>query len=474
MVDFKEINKTVRTVSKSLKSRVHRSGKPRIGSRSMEDFIEEEEKRTGIRTPKIIRTKLLGYGTHRLNFRILDNTKDNRYLFGRGVMHGTFMYDWGDFDRISYFEHNKEYYLPIPLQNAYLLEDLYYGQYILLQTKEGAQNEEDVNLFLYEYPDRFTPLNVTLEQYFELLPKTFGMYCWQSYLTPESYPLDGAIPDHFHVNMQQLFPSTDLSIFRQAPPLEDSVYNRYCASEIQKDYRGLFIEMMAKLEAHPHIKFRYYERTEGHLADKTMYTARYGVTEDVLRKIKKDYGREISPQMIAFYYQMNGCMVNWVYQNPDDDTYIEGKINFLPLEETMGGKWHKEYLDWKSPNLFRDEDAVYYFNEQEAAEHPALAELMQRARIFDEQGEMRDYFIEFIEGQEEPNIYKVVRTDFYLMNIDFITFIEARIEFAGISGWEYKFYESDYSAEAITRFTNEFKEQVLKILPSADFERFGL
>ena len=105
---------------------------------------------------------------------------------------------------------------------------------------------------------------------------------------------------------------------------------------------------------------------------------------------------------------------------------------------------------------------------------PALAELMQRARIFDEQGEMRDYFIEFIEGQEEPNIYKVVRTDFYLMNIDFITFIEARIEFAGISGWEYKFYESDYSAEAITRFTNEFKEQVLKILPNADFERFGL
>ena len=83
MVDFKEINKTVRTVSKSLKSRVHRSGKPRIGSRSMEDLIEEEEKRTGIRTPKIIRTKLLGYGTHRLNFRILDNTKDNRYLFGR-------------------------------------------------------------------------------------------------------------------------------------------------------------------------------------------------------------------------------------------------------------------------------------------------------------------------------------------------------------------------------------------------------
>ena len=474
MVNFIKKGELIFDIADKLEEKLHQFSVVGIGFRSRDKFLEEEEKRTGIRTPKIIRTKLLGYGTHRLNFRILNNTKDNRYLFGRGVMHGTFMYDWGGFDRISYFENNKEYYLPIPLDNAYLLEDLYYGKYIVLQTKEDAQNEEDVNLFLYEYPDTFTPLKVTLEQYFELLPQTFGMYCWQSYLTPESYQLDGAIPDHFHANMQQLFPSTDLSIFRQAPALEDSVYNRYCALATKKDYRRLFLEMITKLEADPHIKFRYYERTDGHLVDKTMYTARYGVTEDVLRKIKQDYGREISPQMMAFYYQMNGCMVDWVYENPDDDTYIEGKINFLPLEEAMGGKWHDEYLDWKSPNLFRDEDAVYYFNEEEAAEYPALAELMQRARIFDEQGEMRDYFIEFVEGQEEPNIYKVVRTDFYLMDIDFITFIEARIEFAGISGWEDKFYESDYSAEAITQSINEFKEKVIKILPNADFDRFGL
>ena len=474
MVDFKSLRKEVKGVKKTLKSNFHQKSLPKTGAGTIESFIVEEEERIGKQIAEPLRQILLEYGDHALNFKIPKEGAKNRYIFGRGFMHGVSAFDWGGFNMIKHAENSEDSFFEIPLDNAYLLEDLHYGKYIVLQTKEDAESEEDVSLFLYEYPDRFTPLNVTLEQYFELLPKTFGMYCWQSYLTPESYPLDGAIPDYFHANMQQLFPSTDLSVFRKAPPLEDSVYNRYCASANKKDYRGLFIEMMEKLEAHPHIKFRYYERTEGHLVDKTKYTARYGVTEDVLRKIKQDYGREISPQMMAFYYQMNGCMVNWVYQNPDDDTYIEGKINFLPLEETMGGKWHKEYLDWKSPNLFRDEDAVYYFNEQEAAEHPTLAELMQRARIFDEQGEMRDYFIEFVEGQEEPNIYKVVRTDFHLMNIDFITFIEARIEFAGISGWEYQFYESDYSAEAITRFTNEFKEQVLKILPNADFEHFGL
>ena len=107
---------------------------------------------------------------------------------------------------------------------------------------------------------------------------------------------------------------------------------------------------------------------------------------------------------------------------------------------------------------------------------PEIAAFMKHARLFDLQGDMCDYFIDFAKGQEEPGIYKVVRTEYYKMNIDFITFIEARIEFAGISGWEHKFIDSeDYHDEEFkAKLLNEFKEKVIKVLPNANFTKFGL
>lgn len=61
------------------------------------------------------------------------------------------------------------------------------------------------------------------------------------------------------------------------------------------------------------------------------------------------------------------------------------------------------------------------------------------------------------------------------MNIDFVKFIEARIEFFGISGWEYRFIETDeFSKETLDRFVNEFKEKVSRVFPNADFDKFEL
>lgn len=476
MVDLNQIREQIVKTDKNLKKHFHQSITPKCSITTTEDFLIEKEEETNIKVPELMKAILLQYGSHRLNFRIPDQKKHSRYICGQGSIYGEYAFEWGGFDRIIEYKMDDEKYTKLPLENSILLEDLHFGKYILLKQKEDAKSIEDVDIILFDYPDSFNKLNVTFDQYFTLLPKTFGMYCWQEYLTDESYPLDGVIPDNFHENMKQLFPEVDLSVFRDPPKLVDSVYNKYVKSSNKVDYRAKFINIMEKLKAHPKVIFKYYERTEGYIVDKTKYTARYGVPEVVLRKIKKDYRREISEKMMVFYYQMDGCVVQWIYEDPDNkNEYIEGKINFLPLQEVMGDKWSKSYLDWSSPDLFKDEDSVYYFNEEEAAEYPELDALMKKARIFDEQGEMRDYFIEFVEGQHEPNIYKVERTRFYKMNIDFLTFVDARIEFAGISGWEYHYFsDTDYSEESIKEMIDKFKEKVLKVLPDADFEKFGI
>ncbi|MES0492128.1 MAG: hypothetical protein ABUK01_19220 [Leptospirales bacterium] len=476
MVNFRLISEEIVSTADKLENLFHQVYTPSCGMTSDEEYLAEEEEGTGISPPELIKKILLEYGSHQLNFRILDKENSGRYIFGRGNIWAIYAFDWGGFDKISTYRDNKEYYVQIPLEGSLLLEDLSFGKYIVVKQRENAENIEDVDLYLFEYPNQFNKLRVSLEQYFSLLPKTFGMYCWQEYLTEDSYPLNGEIPDLFHENMKKLFPEVDLSIFREPPKLRKSVYNTFISKPDKVDYRAMFLDVIRLLENNPNVEFRYYKRTNGFIIDETQYTARYGVTEDVLRKIKKDYGREISEQMLAFYYTMNGCSVDWVYTNDaDQDVYIEGQINFLPLEETMGGKWNQQYLDWASPDLFKDEDAVYSFNKEEAAEYPRLAKLMKRARLFDEQGETRDYFIEFVKGQSEPNIYKVNQTDFYKMDIDFKTFIEARIQFAGISGWEYRYFnDPDYSENDIERFIKNFKEKVALILPDAPFEKFGL
>ncbi len=476
MVDLIGIRKLITQTRRSLKEAFHQSISPKCAMIVGEEYLLEKEEETRLEIPRVLKEILTKYGTHRLNFRIPDPQKANRYIFGHGTFYGEYSFDYGGFNKFLTYKDNREVLLDIPGDHFILLEDLNFGKLIVLKDWENKEHLKDIEVYLFEYPDKFSRLSINLDQYMTLLPQTFGMYCWQEYLTNNNYLLDGSIPDNFHANMQQLFPEVNLNIFRDPPKLTDSVFNRFIASPNKVDYRKKFIDVMDQLEANPNVQFKHYEQTDGYIVDGTSYTARYGVTEAVLRKIKKDYGREVSEQMLSFYHQMNGSRADWVFKDAvDGEKYVEGKINFLPLEEVMGGKWNQTYLDWSSPDLFKDEDAVYHFSRDEASEYPEFALLMQKGRIFDEQGEMRDYFIEFAEGQEEPNIYKIVNTDFYKMEIDFKTFINARIEFAGIKGWEYKFYEgSDYSDNDRTVLIDGFKQKVRLVLPDAEFEKFNL
>ena len=452
------------------------------GGMSDYETLKKHKDETRLPIPDILSKLLVEYGNTTLKWNVENTKHKNRLITARSIIRGTEYFYYGGFQNRNSVKDNDDFFpafYPIDSNEKeleywlqfYILDDLYYGKLILISPDTNGNNHQ---LYLFDHPNQIVKLTITLEQYLELTNKTLGMYSWQEYVTEGSYILNGDIPDNFHENMSILFPNEDLSIFRPAPKLTDSVFNRFVSRPNKTDYRGVFIMKMEELRTNPDIDFKYYEDEPGFKRDKLPYTANYGVPEVVLRKIKKDYGREIPESMLSFYYQMNGCKVRWEYKKNTDDFWLEGKIYFLELEEVMGGKWNDIYLDWSSLELFKDEDAVYYFKEEEAKEFPEMSELMRHARIFDQQGEMRDYFIDFVDGQEEPDIYKINRTEFYKMDIDFITFIEARIEFVGISGWEYKFIKEGFDDDDKERWITEFKDKVSVILPNADFDKFGI
>jgi hypothetical protein len=475
MIDLRKFAREARSKVRTLRNIAIYESYINCGITSTEEFIEKKIEESNIKIPEILKTVFLQYGNHNFKWKVLDRKRVNRIIIAYNSIYSTEYFNYGGFQNRKSVKNNDDYF-PVFYTNAedvefwkqfYILDDLYFGKLILIKPDEYGDDHE---LFLFDHPNSINKLTINLEQYFELSAKTAGLYCWQEYVTEESYELNGEIPDNFHDNMNVLFPDEDLSMFRAAPKLKDSVYNRYVARKDKTDYRRLFINKIEELRRNPNIEFISYEDSTGFKIDKTPYTAHYGVSEAVLRKVKSDYGREISEQMLSFYYQMNGCKVSWRYNSPDEEDFLlEGSINLLELEEVLGGKWKESYLEWNSPDLFKDEGSVYYFTDDEAKENPEIAELMTHARIFDEQGDMQDYFIDFVAGKEEPDIYKVNGTSYYKMNIDFITFIEVRLEFAGIKGWEYSFIDHpDYSRDFIDIELSNFRRNVLKILPNAN------
>ena len=95
MVDFIKIGELIFDIADKLEEKLHQFSVIGIGFRSEDKFLEEEEKRTGIKIPPILRKILLEYGDHALNFRIPNEEKTNRYIFGRGFMHDVSVFDWG-------------------------------------------------------------------------------------------------------------------------------------------------------------------------------------------------------------------------------------------------------------------------------------------------------------------------------------------------------------------------------------------
>ena len=106
MVDFKSLRKEVKGVKKILKSNFHQKGLPKTGAGTIESFIVEEEERIGKQITEPLRQILLEYGDHALNFKIPKEGAKNRYIFGRGFMHGVSAFDWGGFNKIKHAENS--------------------------------------------------------------------------------------------------------------------------------------------------------------------------------------------------------------------------------------------------------------------------------------------------------------------------------------------------------------------------------
>jgi len=222
MVDLKEILKKTWRKSKDFRSKTIFGSIIICGSTTSKEYLDEQIEETHIHIPDVLRKVLIEYGGNSFIWKVLKSNNENRVIFSNSGMIATNYFDYGGFQNRITYKNNTDIGLPFYPKGCsndelkywkqfYILDDLYFGTLVFLKTDNTGEEHE---LFLFEHPNKLTKSTVNLEQYLECIEKTMGMYCWQEYVTEESYKLDGAIPDNFHENMTILFPEEDLSMFR--------------------------------------------------------------------------------------------------------------------------------------------------------------------------------------------------------------------------------------------------------------------
>ena len=95
------------------------------------------------------------------------------------------------------------------------------------------------------------------------------------------------------------------------------------------------------------------------------YKIKKGITASKIEKLEKIMGFEIPDEMKNFYCSMNGCMLNWAYE--DDKIELNGFWDIWPLEWVFFG-WEGNVSLTNFKNPFEDILWNDYYEEKEIAE----------------------------------------------------------------------------------------------------------
>jgi hypothetical protein len=435
-----------------------------------DEYVTELEEDIGSIINPTMREVLSSCSGYSLGWKILNHETPGRILEANSDFETLIT---GEFTGVRVFEGNEVTVVEVlpagvnvpGFDDYFVLEDLYFGTAVLLGL---AENDSANKLFLFQYPDQFFPLRVSLQEYYELLSNTIGLIGWQEYILEDISLLKPTISNYFHSEVLRIAPTIDLSKFSPQLPEVESGVSRFLRAETHIDYRLLFTEMIERLKQVSGVKIIPFFDKINNSHESWMG---FGVNIQTLRKVERDYKREISTQMLEFFYQMNGCRVTWEWTNPDDENDIQyGLINIQPLEQALGGKGQRfNRENWSSKDLHRIEDSVYGFNEEEQQDYPEMAKFLESARLFEEQGDMFDYFLSFKKGEDEPILYKTQETEFFPLSIDFRAFMTLKFETLGMKGWESAFTVTKDELE-LKRFQGQhrtFNEEFEKVFASS-------
>ncbi len=185
--------------------------------------------------------------------------------------------------------------------------------------------DDDYSLHLMLEDGEINDLNITLEEYFDFMCKTRGMFMWQAYLC-EKCPtsLINNEYDGFFENMEYLFPEVDLNPFKFRELFKDkpsiaSICNKY---KYLERFHSTFENLPEGTTYH-----RYNPK----------YTIAYGVPNIHKIRLVEHHLQVRLPEVLkALYWRMDGFSVNWTGREGYADKRQLANFKISSLQDMFG------------------------------------------------------------------------------------------------------------------------------------------
>lgn len=399
---------------------------PNVKTTSKE--VEKFEKHIGKALPKSLSEFYTEIGPYIFSFAYRDSENPNYTIYGRTVLfelaqmlkhpdprinlnkqpkYELLLWNKGD----SADEINK-------VQDLFIFDELAFDNFVLIGLTKG---KDEPDLYLYTCPHNLARLNLTMEQYVDFSLKARGLYLWQQYFT-STKDMPKLLPDNFHDNHHQLFPTIDSSVF----PKADRPYYKYniCILTTKTNYAERFERMVNELKNHKKITNVEFQ----------MNRLNPGAYPADIHRCFLALGFELPESVLKFYQNVNGMSLKW---NSVEKDGLECEFVFLSLEDMFAGL-DPTGLDWVLRRRW-DFNAAKHYGEFGGYEGD-ISQLEPWRILYRE--ERNNTLIKFnTDGSVELSLMEDY--DQYKLKLEFEEFIEKLLEFRGAKYWQCLFIDKD-------------------------------
>jgi hypothetical protein len=298
--------------------------------------------------------------------------------------------------------------------------------------------EGEVELALYLGGTRLHILPLTPWQYLEAGLSLCYLELWQLLFIAEAEQDDyaDALGTLVHY-ARQVFPDA-------LPGLPGYVLQRFSGLlpvASGPDYVRRYEDLVANLRTVPHLTVELFTTSwlgffslvaSGPVDEFLQETGARGASLGTFERVRREMGLAVSPELRAFYSQMNGCRLRWqlAAASPAAAGDLHGQLWLLPLEQVFGGRkaWERKHWD---DNLY---DGVTW-----GSGHLDRVAGLRGLRLFEVVPDEVWPGVKLQPAPQEADLHLLWGSKADILTklpLDFAAYVEAAFASAGLDGWQ--------------------------------------
>lgn len=331
------------------------------------------------------------------------------------------------------------------LDRLFVFDNLGQGDLILIYLPE---NSKDYKFYLFQYPNFFEELFLSISEYIEYTLESRGFYFWQKYFIANhenevkkygiSYHLPEIFPNSSQSSLIKKCKHKDSSLRRDVFLSHDRYIEKFHQLEnVLKSIGGIKIE---RFHVNPGVSFQTIER------------------------VNRFFGITMPSEMVNFYKQINGVHIRWSYIL-SEDLILDGMIWLLPVEDIFGGPNGLKKKEW---SVYSQEGVLWEKNliEEEPNWFNTVKVFNPIEKVFEAK-----YVVVNFNNQNDKSIYLLQFDNPIKMTLNFREYLEALLNGGGVENWHYfATYSHDFQISEPNELIN--KTLLSKVFPK--FDVFGL